>query len=95
MLFSLDSLLSHSILVRTTYSSQRVDAGSTFLISFPKLASLSGNKSSSPVDGVVGVDRGPVVITFPYLHNFTLVESSCWLHWIVYHLVPEIILLLG
>ena len=41
---------------------------------------------------VVGVDRGPVVIAFPYPLNFTLAESLRWLHLIVYLLIPEIIL---
>ena len=40
----------------------------------------------------MGVDRGSVVIAFPYPHNFTLVEGLCWLHLIVYHLIPEILL---
>ncbi len=41
----------------------------------------------------VGVDRGPVVIAFPYPYNFTLAESLRWLHLIVYHLIPEILFL--
>ena len=40
----------------------------------------------------MGVDRGPVVIAFPYPRNFTLAENLCWLHLIVYPLIPEIIL---
>ncbi len=43
----------------------------------------------------VGADRGPVVIAFPHPHNFTLVESLRWLHLIVYHLIPEMILAFG
>ncbi len=56
------------------------------------LAPLDSLPSHSGDNSIMGVDRGPVVIAFPYPLNFILAESLRWLHLIVYLLIPEIIL---